>query len=88
MTMRLATTMKAMVAVIGGAALLGMTAGCERKLSAEEQNAVSRVEAAASKAEAAASRAEQAAKAAADAASRAEAAAAKAEAIFSKHLRK
>ncbi|MCX8073308.1 MAG: alanine-zipper protein [Candidatus Binatia bacterium] len=79
---------KALVAIAAGVALLGATSGCSRKLSAEEQNAVSRVEAAASKAESAASRAEQAARAAADAASRAEAAAAKAEAIFSKHLRK
>ncbi len=79
---------KALVAMVAGIAVLGVGSGCARKMSAEEQNAVSRVEAAASRAESAASRAEQAARAAADAASRAEAAAAKAEAIFAKGVRK
>jgi hypothetical protein len=86
--MRFGTQGKALVAVAAGIALLGAASGCTRKLSAEEQNAISRVEAAASRAESAASRAEQAARAAADAASRAEAAAAKAEAILHKGLRK
>ncbi len=86
--MRIGMKTKAVATLITVAALAGATSGCSGKLSAEEQQAVQRVEAAASKAETAANRAEAAAKSAADAAARAEAAASKAEAIFSKKLYK
>jgi hypothetical protein len=77
--MRFGMTSRVAASLVGALLLSGVTVGCEKKPTPQQEAMASRVEAAASKAEAAANKAEMAAKSAADAAQRAQAAAAKAE---------
>ena len=86
--MRFGMTSKVAAGVVGALLMSGMTVGCAKKPTPEQEAMAARVEAAASKAEAAANRAEAAAKSAADAAQRAQAAADKADQMFAKRLRK
>jgi hypothetical protein len=81
-------TNKVAAGVVGALLLSGVTVGCAKKPTPEQEAMASRVEAAASKAEAAANKAEAAAKSAADAAQRAQAAADRAEQMFQKKMRK
>jgi outer membrane murein-binding lipoprotein Lpp len=86
--MRLGTMSRVAVSIAGAMLLAGVTSGCAKKPTAEQEAMASRVEAAASKTEAAANRAEAAARSAADAAQRAQAAADRAEQMFQKKLHK
>lgn len=70
------------------ALLAGVSSGCAKKPTPQQEAMAARVEAAASKTEAAAAKAEAAAKSAADSAARAQAAADKAESMYSKGMYK
>ncbi len=86
--MRFGMTSKVAAGCVGALLLSGITVGCAKKPTPEQEAMASRVEAAASKAEAAANKAEAAARSAADAAQRAQASADKAEQMFKKKMRK
>lgn len=86
--MRFGMTTKVAASVAAVLLMSGVTVGCAKKPTPEQEAMASRVEAAASKAEAAANKAQAAAKNAADAAQRAQAAADRAEEMFRQKLHK